>query len=306
ADPLLNPLRAVLTGFTCAACGRFDAAGGSEGPGGFACGRCAAGICEQSRAYASLIYGDSPQYVAGALALGYSLEASGTQHDRVLLHTHDVPEEALQLLGQLWKLQKVAYVSSAADLHVASERAAARFRNVFTKLQIFNPAALPYDRVAFLDLDMIVLRNVDELFEVRPPAAMSTGKRGGFATATPGHGRRMDPRSCYVNAGTMVVAPSQELFELLVADVHEPDPQWHHSAWSPEQSYLSSVMAGEWSHVSQLYNFEVQLHSGVPLSQQWQTAKAMDVAVAHFSGKRKVWEIEPDEELPVLACDYSR
>ena len=29
-------------------------------------------------------------------------------------------------------------------------------------------------QVVFLDLDMIVMRNIDELFELRPPAAMST------------------------------------------------------------------------------------------------------------------------------------
>ena len=127
-------------------------------------------------------------YVMGALALGSSLQLS-SNHERVLMHTEDVPSEALQLLGQIWQLRQVPYIISAGDLHVPSEKA--RFREVFTKLQVLNPEALPYDKVVFLDLDMIVLRNIDELFQLRPPAAMSTAKRDGFDEANCQHGQRL-------------------------------------------------------------------------------------------------------------------
>merc|ERR1719193_156784 len=167
-----------------------------------------------------------------------------------------------------------------------------------------NPEHLPYDRVVFLDLDTIVLRNVDELFELRPPAAMNNLKtRSGRARPPPKHGQRMEPQWCYFNAGVMVLAPSRSLFELLVADVQEPDAQWHRGAWSPEQSYLSCVLAGEWSHVSQLYNFEVQLHSGVPVSRQWEDALAADIAIAHFSGP-KAWDTAPERDVLVVGSEW--
>merc|ERR1719221_2483021 len=160
---------------------------------------------------------------------------------------------------------------------------------------MFNPSVLPYDKVLFLDLDTLVLKNIDDLFDLRPPAAMCNVKtRGGPARSPPKHGERMEARACYFNAGTVLVAPSQMLFELLARDVQEPDPVWHRGAWAPEQQYLSVVLAGEWSHISQLYNLEVQLHSGVPLSRQWEAAQAADVAVCHFSGARKVWDCKPE------------
>ncbi len=62
-----------------------------------------------------------------------------------------------------------------------------------------------------------VLRNVDELFELKPPAAMSTKKKGGVVDIP--HGKWLEPSNCYVNTGTMVVANCAELFQLLVADV---------------------------------------------------------------------------------------
>lgn len=302
-DPLSNPLRAVLTTFACKPCGRFDPDGRYGGVSvGFQCGRCLAGFGSESesRAYCSLMYGDLAQYVCGALALGCSLRESGTAYDCVLLHTPDVPGEVRRLLEEFWQMTEVAYIPSAHDLHT-SPYEKSKFKEVFTKLHVFNPAALPYDRVVFLDLDTLVLRNIDDLFSVRPPAAMCNMKtRAGHAPSPPRHGHRMEPRSCYFNAGTMVVAPSWPLFELLAADVQEPDPQWHTGAWAPEQNYLSRVLAGEWSHLSQLFNLEVQLHSGVPVSEIWERSGAVDVAVAHFSGATKVWDMEPEHEVQVV------
>lgn len=307
-DPLLNPLRVVLRSFTCVECGHFDPSGTADGKGAFQCRRCVEGDGPASKrcAYTTLLYGDKTQFVLGALALGQSLLASGTSHDRILLHTEDVPMESRQLLEEFWSLRQVAYIWSAPDLHTAPYEKA-RFKEIFTKLQALNPEVLPYDRVVFLDLDTLVLKNIDELFELRPPAAMCNGKeRSGRACPVPPHRGRMDAQSCYFNAGTMVLAPSAPLFDLLAADVQEPDPMWHRSAWSPEQSYLSYVLAGEWSHVSQIYNMEVQLHSGVPLSQLWEEAQASDIAVAHFSGHTKVWDASPEKVAHVLGSEFSQ
>jgi len=283
---------------------------GRKAEGGeFRCTKCCSGQDRNpdSCAYASLVYGDQPQYVAGALALGHSLRASGTLHRCMLLHTGDVPAVARRLLAEFWQLTEVSYIMSAADLHTAPYDKA-RFKQVFTKLHVLNPDVLPFDRVVFLDLDTLVLRNVDHLFELRPPAAMYNNKtRGGrLQSPLPKHGERMDPHTCYFNAGTMVLAPSKMLFNLLAMDVQQPDPEWHRGAWSPEQSYLSSVLAGEWSHVSQLYNLEVQLHSGVPLSEHWECAQAADVAIAHFSGAKKAWDCPPDSKVSVVGAEWVR
>lgn len=108
----------------------------------------------------------------------------------------------------------------------------------------------------------------------------------------------------YFNAGTMLLAPSQPLFDLLAADVQAADPAWHIGGWSPEQKYLSRVYAGEWSHISQLFNFEVQLHSGVPVTPLWEEAEVTDIAVCHFSGSPKVWSYHPADEKDSLLTNY--
>jgi len=56
--------------------------------------------------------------------------------------------------------------------------------------------------------------------------------------------------------------------------------------------------------VSQLYNLEVQLHSGVPLSRFWEGAQATDIAVAHFSGAKKVWDCFPEQLAHVVGSEW--
>eukprot|EP00929_Paragymnodinium_shiwhaense_P078805 TRINITY_DN40883_c0_g1_i1.p1 TRINITY_DN40883_c0_g1~~TRINITY_DN40883_c0_g1_i1.p1 ORF type:complete len:382 (-),score=53.92 TRINITY_DN40883_c0_g1_i1:594-1739(-) len=307
---LLNPLLAVCRKFACAACGRFDPEGAASSEGGWECSKCRSartsgkGTSEKPYAYVTLLYGTDQGLVLGALALGESLIASETKYERILLHTSDVPYATRSILGVLWKLVEVPYITSAPDLHTEPyERA--KFKQIFTKLHIFNPEALPYERVVFLDLDTLVLKNVDQLFGLRTPAAMQNVKdRDGSVRVMIEHGERMDAKSSYFNAGILVVAPSKALFELLRSDVEVPDAQWHGGAWSPEQSYLSKVLAGEFTHISQLYNCEVQLHSGVPQSELWKSALPEEIHVAHFSGSDKVWKAAPDATMKPIASDW--
>lgn len=293
---LFNPLREVITTFSCAPCGRYDPSGQLGEDGSFRCVRCMSSTVQtRTCAYVSLLYGGTLDLVCAGVVLGQSLQETGTGHDRVLLHTHDLPAQGLELLGKFWKLREVAYVPSANDLHKDSPKV--HFKEVFTKLHLFNPEILPYDRVLALDIDMLVLKNIDELFDLRPPAAMCDLSDRVTAVR---HGDRMDPLKCSFNAGTMLVAPSRPLFDLLSADVRLPDSQWHKEALSPDQTYLSRVMAGEWSHIDQLFNFQMQLHLGVPVSETWERAEAADIAVAHFSGTHKVWDQLPEVLAPVV------
>lgn len=117
-------------------------------------------------AYVSVLYGNSVEYVRDARVLGFSLRSSGTPHDLVLLHTNELSKEHLQMLAGLWTLRSVEYIHGAKTLF----KPTTRFHGVFTKLQAWT--LTEYERVLFLDLDLLVKRNVDDLFQLRPPAAM--------------------------------------------------------------------------------------------------------------------------------------
>ena len=46
---------------------------------------------------------------------------------------------------------------------------------------------------------------------------------------------------------------------------------FHQAARCPEQAYLSQLFAGEFTHIAQQFNSEVNPHGGVPLTEVWRT-----------------------------------
>lgn len=111
------------------------------------------------------------------------------------------------------------------------------------------------------------------------------------------HGTRIPEDATYFNAGCMVLAPNRPFFEILRDDVQKEDPEWHYAARCPEQAFLSWVLAGEFTHISQEYNLEVTPHGGSPLTDLWQQLAVEKVRIVHFSGAPKVWELKRGQEV---------
>eukprot|EP00761_Pharyngomonas_kirbyi_P011968 gb/GECH01011994.1/.p1 GENE.gb/GECH01011994.1/~~gb/GECH01011994.1/.p1 ORF type:complete len:471 (+),score=48.64 gb/GECH01011994.1/:1-1413(+) len=119
-----------------------------------------------------------------------SIQLTGTRHDRVLL----VPEP----LSKAWQQRfhdigvQVRQVSPIANPYLGG---ASRFDQVMMKLHVWE--LTEYDRVVYLDSDMIVTQNVDHLFYC-----------GKFCSVM----RHSDK----FNTGIMVVAPSEARFRDLM------------------------------------------------------------------------------------------
>ena len=117
------------------------------------------------KAYATtLTHGDA--YAPGVEALGRSLQATGTREAMVLMVTAGVPNAArARLSKQGWILREIAPVQNPTP---AKQLLFPRFDKVFTKLRVWELEE--FDKVVLLDADMVVLQNIDELFD-RPELA---------------------------------------------------------------------------------------------------------------------------------------
>jgi Glycosyl transferase family 8 len=117
------------------------------------------------KAYATtLTHGDT--YAPGVEALGRSLRATGTQEPMVLMVTPDVPERTRRsLASQGWALHPIEPLQNPAR---ADQLLFPRFDKVFTKLRAWELDG--FDKVVLLDADMVVLQNIDSLFD-RPELA---------------------------------------------------------------------------------------------------------------------------------------
>ncbi|THG23827.1 UDP-glucuronate:xylan alpha-glucuronosyltransferase 2-like isoform X1 [Camellia sinensis] len=140
-------------------------------------------------AYATLLH-SSESYVCGAIALAQSLLQTGTKRDLILLldNSISVPKrEALAAAG--WKIRVIK--------RIRNPRAAKNSYNEYNYSKFRLWQLTDYDKIIFIDSDIIVLRSLDLLFHY--PQISAVGNDGWI-----------------FNSGIMVIEPSNCTFEIFM------------------------------------------------------------------------------------------
>ena len=108
-------------------------------------------------AYVTLLYGDN-MYFIGTLVFIVSLLKTKPIYDTLLLYTNDVPKYKIDMLEKYYtKLIPIEYIKF-------NDIKRKRFVDVYTKLQIFK--LIDYDKILFMDNDMLVQKNIDHLSKI--------------------------------------------------------------------------------------------------------------------------------------------
>ena len=220
-------------------------------------------MIQRSReAFATLCAGKDRGYLQGALALRRSLLEAGSDKDFVVLLDETFGAEDRHLLERGGcRVEPIAPVTGESV-----KRAAALcpwFQGVFGKLRVWE--LTEYSKIAFLDADTIVLKNLDHLF------------------STPGLVAAPDA-SCtdQFNAGFFICEPSRETAAHLAAFLKESE------AWDGgDQSVLNQFFDGWYRQPAPprlpfAYNHQA---GRIPAD----AAARERVAVAHFYGMNKPW-----------------
>lgn len=149
-----------------------------------------------------LMKGDS--YLAGSLPAGYSMlqviKENDNRPDLVCMVTSDVSIEAINGLASVFDLiVEVPYLTYKTNPMRSSkqkEMYGSWMNDSYTK---WNCMALTqYRKIIFMDSDVIVLRNMDHLFDLQTPAGtFSNPWAEGFEVNTPGKGKAME--NPYIN-----------------------------------------------------------------------------------------------------------
>ena len=288
----------------------------------------------QSRrfAYCTAIWGASSGYALGAAVLGWRLKEltkeGSNSPDRILLHTDDVPPNFLSVLSTVWTLQQVPYIDGVEQLYSWKGGA---FDGVFTKVAAWS--LTDYDKVLLLDIDLVILRSPEKLFELPTPAAFVRG-HSNYEDGQPVNGRGFfrgeadDPypwqQGGGINAGVILLQPCQLTFERMVREVKCPTHPEHVHGSGPEQDYLSRFFAAApWYAMNVIWNFQVhhipfalaavletrrrELESmnenteyEVDLNESWMpprlTVDMEAICIVHFSGDIKPWHFYLDAQ----------
>jgi len=110
-----------------------------------------------------------PSYLAGVIILAHTLQKYQTKYPLIVLVTDTLPEQcitALEAEGQRTNQLHVHKVDPLLPLENVN-LIAARFEDTWTKLRVFE--LITYDKIVFLDADMMICRNMDSLFNIPLP-----------------------------------------------------------------------------------------------------------------------------------------
>ncbi|CAK0872344.1 unnamed protein product, partial [Prorocentrum cordatum] len=187
-----------------------------------------------------------------------------------------------------------------------------------------------FEKIIMMDIDMLVTANVDDLFHLPAPAAMSRGMHESYWAAR--HGDPLDGRRFFskrrsgkssswgqgtgINAGVMLWQPSDEVLADMLQELEEPVHPAHVRGNGPEQDYLSRYWAdAPWTNMGCEYNYQLHqmfnaLHPDfVKIS--WRTKLSADpsrIKIIHYSGETaaKPWHRVLDKKLAHLWPDRGR
>ncbi|XP_045491642.1 fibrous sheath CABYR-binding protein isoform X9 [Colias croceus] len=217
-----------------------------------------------NRAWVTLATNDS--YGLGALVLAHSLRRVGSTYPAVILITPSVTDAMRDRLRAIFaEVITVDVLDSQDATHLALLQRP-ELGITFTKIHCWN--LTQYDRCVFLDADILVVQNCDELFEREE---LSAAPDVGWP-------------DCF-NSGVFVFQPSADTFSRLITFAQERG-----SFDGGDQGLLNSFFSS-WStdnnkRLPFLYNVtSAAFYSYLPALKQY----GQNLKIIHFIGPAKPW-----------------
>jgi hypothetical protein len=266
-------------------------------------------------AWVFVIWGD-PKYLVGAVVAAASLRRVRTVHHIVLLHTNDISEYLPEkVFTKTKRVDLLTYHTRPMRTQKQAELYAGDFNRVScTKWQCMGLSE--YQKVMFLDADLVFQRNCDFLMSMQSPAATFTNPfnaafaRGGFHDAY-GHPKHTAvisrkqiedglERGNVAAASMVLLTPGTKVLEeykTWMGGFTEDRPYGHPGCFSgaDEQSiteFLGINKKQVWRHIDPIYQ-------AIPWKKNW--LPGVDILKRAFAlhyYHSKCWESGPGAEWP--------
>jgi lipopolysaccharide biosynthesis glycosyltransferase len=227
-------------------------------------------------------------YLDGVLVLAHSLRRSGARYPLHVVVTGEVGEPTRRTLARAGIRQietepvevpeEIRVANLGSDFH-------RHWAGVFDKLTVFS--LCQFDKLVFLDSDMLIRANLDELFDKDHMSAVVADISAG-------------QRSRDLNAGLMVIEPQSDLAARLLAllpEVYEDEKRWRAAAGRPPSMGVQALINGYWNdwmsreelHLDPKFNVLTN-HLDFYLAQPDRSWRGRDgIHVLHYVGQTKPW-----------------
>jgi len=255
-------------------------------------------------------------YLPGVLVAGYSLRRMKTRHQIVCMVTPDIDENTKQQLFQVYdEVVVVPYIEHATrpfKTLTQNEMYKGWIDRSFTKWNCLN--LVKYRRVILVDADIVFLVNVDELFDLKAPAACFSlpwmqpwspkGLENPYVSANGNpvvHGETV-PASTVKKALLMKTSvgggflqlhvPRKETYQGLLSllgsvSVYGAD---HLTTSGADEQLIADYTTSDWTNIDPRY-------AAMPGKDKWVST---DIKAYHYF-HTKPWDLSV-EEWPDLAC----
>lgn len=235
-----------------------------------------------SNKYAYITVLSTDSYLPGVLALFESIKRTHTKIENfVVIINESISNESKDKLLQSGYDVVLKPKISIPDIIKSTNIEFPHWSNTFDKFSIFD--LTDYDKLVYLDSDIYVARNIDELFDKPHMSAVCAGK------SYPGNESWEG-----LNSGVMVIKPQIGIKEDLIQKMHEMMLKY---TGGPRGIGDQDVMEEyfNWKdkknlHLDEKYNVFAK-HTDYYTNNLNKT----DLACIHFTGTRKPWSLTTEE-----------
>jgi glycogenin glucosyltransferase len=235
-----------------------------------------------SEAYVTLATNDG--YALGALVVAQSLRKVGTQRRLVVLVTKTISELLRQTLDENFDEVVLVDELNSNDSEHLNLLCRPELGVTFTKINCW--LLEKYSKCVFLDADVVVLRDIDDLFQ-----------REEFSAA-PDAGWP----DCF-NSGVFVYRPSKETFKKLAQFASQENASFDGGDQGLLNGFFSNWRTSDISrHIPFTYNVTANtFYSYVPAVTYFRN----EIRVVHFAGALKPWQLTYNPQTEQLSGNLS-
>lgn len=235
--------------------------------------------------YSYITVMSNERYLPGVIALKRALEETNAKYP---LHVIIPQEQAEKLDAELKK-----YDIKSITRPYISRTNKASFENSYWNHTFFKLAItslVEFDKIVFLDSDMLILNNLDELFLKPNLSAVVAGKA-------------MNPEWVELNSGLMVIEPDMDMYNRLIEEIDNTIKERNDNGLACGDQDVFAKAYPKWKHDKSLQLDEKYNTFYGEIAKYFKKKiykKKRDVSVVHFVGSQKPWEYTPKRKMMLL------
>lgn len=266
-------------------------------------------------AYVWLVMGGD-RYVPGVITSAYSVLKTKPNADLVVMVTPDVSPDAVAQISKLATVHTVEYITFAGKFNHADPLG--KYNWIDKSYTKWRCLSLKYDKILLLDADIIVTRNIDEVFDFPAPAGIFQQQKPLYNSVL---SRYLDKQRNLPEKTTLLpsdvvslLKTKNQLLATATSMLLEPtgtdhfvksitelkDHSYPNTTGVDEQAiayYMSVVCKKSWTVLGTKYN-------AVPWWKYNNIVGSKHGKVLHYMTKEKPWERDPKEYPELLTWSF--